>query len=211
MVASSTIHWLSGKREHMLRHHDVALVTAPFLDPHGDMLWFWDAVRQLPPAPTGIPCYTRGHEWFLDCNLPAPVVFVMTPHCPLCGRPERPAAVVHGPSDHTQYPGFFCTSPRPLSTTCRTELADQSSSDVTGVRVPNTMLVFLTTGERSCFSSAVVPVAPPPHTAVARCFLDPPTPPPVLTILYCNKLGRVETKTQDLENHLLFMDIGYSL
>ena len=73
MVASSTIHWLSGTREHMIRHRDVALVTPPFFNPQGDMLWFWDAVRQLPPAPTGILSYTRrGHEWFLDCNRPPP-------------------------------------------------------------------------------------------------------------------------------------------
>ena len=73
MVAFSTIHWLSGTHEHMLRHHDVALVTPPFFNPQGDMLWFWDAVRRLPPAPTGILSYTRrGHEWFLDCNLPPP-------------------------------------------------------------------------------------------------------------------------------------------
>ena len=71
VVASSTIYWLSGTREHMLRNHDVALVTPPFLNPRGDMLWFWDAVRELPPAPTGILLYTRrGHEWFLDCNPP---------------------------------------------------------------------------------------------------------------------------------------------
>ena len=135
----------------------------PFFNPHGDMLWFWDAMRQLPPAPTDILCYTRrGHEWFLDCNLPPPDVFVIAPHCPLCGRPERPAAVVHCPSDLTHYPGFFCTSPGPLSVTCRTELADRSSSDVAGVLVPNAILVSLTSGEPSCFSSAVVPVAPPP-------------------------------------------------
>ena len=142
---------------------------------------------------------------------PPPVVFVMTPHCPLCGRPERPAAVVHGPSGHAHYPGFSCTSPRPLSATCRTELADRSSSDVTGVLAPKMIPVSLTTGERSCFSSAVVPVAPPPHTAAARWFLDRPTPPLVPTILYCNNLGGVETKTEDLENHLLSMDIGYGL
>ena len=165
MVASSTLHWLSGTHEHMLRHHDVALVTPPFFNPHGDMLWFWDAMRELPPAPTGILCYARReHEWFLDCNLPPPDVFVIAPHCPLCGRPERLAAVVHGPSDLTHYPGFFCNSPRALSVTCHTELADRSSSDVAGVLVPNAIPVSLTTGERSCFSSAVVPVYPPPPT-----------------------------------------------
>ena len=192
MVASSTIHWLSGTREHMLHHHNVALVTPPFFNPHGDMLWFWDAMQQLLPAPTGILCYARrGHEWFLDCNLPPPVVFVITPDCPLCGRPDCRAAVVHGPSGLIHYPEVFCTSPRPLGATCCTELADRSSSAVAGVLVPNAIPVSLTTGERSCFSSAVVPVARPPHTAVARWFLDPPPPPPFPTTLYCNNLGAV--------------------
>ena len=57
----------------------------------------------------------------------------------------------------------------------------------------------------------MVPITSPPHTAVARWFLDPPTPPSVPTILFCNNLGGVETKTEDLENHLLSMDIGYGL
>ena len=142
---------------------------------------------------------------------PPPCRVRITPHYPLCGRPERPAAVVNGPSDLTHYPRFFCTSPRPLSVTCRTELADRSSSDVAGVLVPNAIPVSLTTGDRSCFSSALAPVAPPPHTAVAPWFLDPPPSPPIPAIMYCNNLGSVETKTEDLENHLLSMDIGYGL
>ena len=80
-----------------------------------------------------------------------------------------------------------------------------------GILVPYAVPVSLTTGDRSCFSSAVVPVAPPPRIAVARWLLDPPPPPPTPTILYYNNLGGVETKTEDFENHLLSLDIGYGL
>ena len=78
-----------------------------------------------------------------------------------------------------------------------------------GVQVPHAVPVSLTTGDRSCFSSAVVPVPPPPPaTPVARWLLDPPPPPPTPGILYCNNLGGVETKTEDFQNHLLSLDIG---
>ena len=53
-------------------------------------------------------------------------------------------------------------------------------------------------------------VAPPP-VSVTRWLLDPPPRPPTPTILYCNNLGGIETKTEDFENHLLCVDIGYRL
>ena len=54
---------------------------------------------------------------------PPPDVYIIAPHCPHCGRPERPAAVVHGPAGPTHFPALFCSSPRPLSATCRAEVA----------------------------------------------------------------------------------------
>ena len=99
---------------------------------------------------------------------PPPDVYIIGPHCPHCGRPERPAALVHGPTGPTHLPELFCSSPRPLSATCRAEVVERLSSDVAGVLVPHADPVSLTTGDQSCFSSAVVPVAPEGMLAKAR-------------------------------------------
>ena len=114
----------------------------------------------------------------LLCTPPPSSVFVLSPHCPDCGLPERPAAVVHADPRPLLFPSLFCTAPRPTSSYCRAEVAARAACDISGVLVPHAIPVSSVTGPGSCFSSAVHPVQPPPATAVARWLTDPPAPPP---------------------------------
>ena len=104
-----------------------------------------------------------GQEWLLCCVPPPPsCVFILSPHCPDCGLPERPAAVVHGDPKPLLFPGLFCTAPRPTSSYCRAEVAARAACGIFGVLVPHAIPVTSVTGPESCFSSAVRPVQPPP-------------------------------------------------
>ena len=77
--------------------------------------------------------------------------------------------------------------------------------------VPYAIPVSLIAGNKTCFSSSVIPITARPQTPVTHWLFDPPTPAPTPTLLYCNNLGGVQTKTQDFEHHLLSLDIGYGL
>ena len=49
-----------------------------------------------------------------------------------------------------------------------------------------------------------------PPKAVSRWFHNTP-PPPMPTNLYCHNLGGFESKSEDFENCLLSLNVGYGL
>ena len=162
LVRSCAHGWLSESSAPLRRHRHLTLMPPPFFTPASDLFCIWDAKRQLPPASPGVVSLVRrGLEWFLDCNVAPLRVFLGSRHCPHRGRPKRPATTLLGPPQKGFLPELFCCASLPLSATCSSAVAARSATAVAGSIIPYASPVTLTAGNKTSFSSRVIPITAP--------------------------------------------------